>query len=563
MDYKEIISKNISDAVNLEKETIKNLIEIPPQSDMGDFAFPCFQLAKTLRKAPHLISKELSEQLKIEGFEKIENVGPYVNFFVDKGQFIQDIIEKVLSENGEYGKNKIGEGKNVIVEFSSPNIAKPFHIGHLFSTAIGNSLYRILSAQGYSCHRINHLGDWGTQFGKLISAYERWVDEDALEKEPINEMLRIYVKFHEECENDPSLEDEARLHFKKLEDGEEYETKLWKRFRELSLVEFERVYKMLNVQFDSYNGESFYSDKMPAMVEHLEKSGILQDSNGAKVVMLDEYNMPPCIIKKSDGATIYATRDLAAAKYRKDTYDFCKNIYVVGKEQKLHFQQIFKTLKLAGFDWANGCVHVPFGMVGFANQKLSTRKGNVVLLEQLLNEAVEKIAEIIDEKNPNLENKEEVAKIVGIGAMVFTYLKNGREKDITFDWDDILSFDGETGPYVQYTYARAKSILRKVGEAKEKVDFNKLTLKEEFELVKNLSNFENAIANAADRLEPSVISRYVLDVAKSFNKFYNNVNISNTEDEVLKNTRIKLVESSSIVIKNALELLGIGVVEKM
>lgn len=563
MDYKKIIAENIGKLVDTESDKIEALIEIPPQSDMGDFAFPCFQFAKVLRKSPQIIAGELKDKLDMKEFDTIEAVGPYLNFFVNKGVFSSDLVQKVLEEKEDYGKNQLGSGKNIIVEFSSPNIAKPFHIGHLFSTAIGNSLYRILSAQGYNCTRINHLGDWGTQFGKLISAYERWIDLEALEKDPISELLRIYVKFHEETENEPALEDEARLHFKNLEDGAEYETKLWKKFRELSLVEFEKVYKMLGVEFDSYNGESFYGDKMPAMVEHLEKAGILADSNGAKVVMLDEYNMPPCIIKKSDGATIYATRDLTAAKYRKDTYDFYKNIYVVGKEQKLHFRQIFKTLELAGFDWAQGCVHVPFGMVGFANEKLSTRKGKVVLLEQLLQESVDKVSKIIEEKNPDLENKEEVAKVVGIGAMVFIYLKNGREKDITFDWEEILSFDGETGPYVQYTYARAKSILRRLGDQCGEPNYGELTMKEEFELCKILSNFENNIAIAADRLEPSVISRYVLDVAKAFNKFYNNINISNTEDLGLKMARIKLVESTAIVIKNALSLLGIGVVEKM
>ncbi|SHJ71022.1 arginyl-tRNA synthetase [Hathewaya proteolytica DSM 3090] len=563
MDYKKIIAENIGKLVDTESDKIEALIEIPPQSDMGDFAFPCFQFAKVLRKSPQIIAGELKDKLDMKEFDTIEAVGPYLNFFVNKGVFSSDLVQKVLEEKEDYGKNQLGAGKNIIVEFSSPNIAKPFHIGHLFSTAIGNSLYRILSAQGYNCTRINHLGDWGTQFGKLISAYERWIDLEALEKDPISELLRIYVKFHEETENEPALEDEARLHFKNLEDGAEYETKLWKKFRELSLVEFEKVYKMLGVEFDSYNGESFYGDKMPAMVEHLEKAGILADSNGAKVVMLDEYNMPPCIIKKSDGATIYATRDLTAAKYRKDTYDFYKNIYVVGKEQKLHFRQIFKTLELAGFDWAQGCVHVPFGMVGFANEKLSTRKGKVVLLEQLLQESVDKVSKIIEEKNPDLENKDEVSKVVGIGAMVFIYLKNGREKDITFDWEEILSFDGETGPYVQYTYARAKSILRKLVDVCGEPNYGELTMKEEFELCKILSNFENNIAIAADRLEPSVISRYVLDVAKAFNKFYNNINISNTEDLGLKMARIKLVESTAIVIKNALSLLGIGVVEKM
>lgn len=563
MDYKNIIAEKIGNIVELDIDTIEKLIEIPPQSEMGDYAFPCFQLAKTLRKAPPLIAAELKEKLEIEVMDKIESVGPYLNFFVNKGVFAKDVLEKIENEKETYGSCKIGEGKNVIVEFSSPNIAKPFHVGHLFSTAVGNSLYNILSFQGYNCIRINHLGDWGTQFGKLISAYERWVDEEALEKEPIAELLRIYVKFHDAAEEDPSLEDEARMHFKKLEDGNEYEVNLWKRFKDLSLKEFSKVYELLGVEFDSYAGESFYSDKMPAITEHIEKQGILTDSNGAKVVMLDQYNMPPCIIKKSDGATIYATRDLAAAKYRKDTYDFHKNIYVVGKDQSLHFKQIFTTLKLAGFDWADDCIHVPFGLVRFADKKLSTRKGDVILLEDLLREAVDKTMEVIDKKNPELQDKEQVAKSVGIGAVVFTYLKNSREKDIVFNWGEMLSFDGETAPYVQYTYARGKSILRKVGEVNGEVDFNLLQSKEEFELVKELANFSKAINYAADKLEPSVISRYVLDVAQLFNKFYNSHNIANTEDEKLKNARIKLVKCACSVIENALKLLGITVVEKM
>ncbi len=563
MDYKKLVAERIKEHVDMDLETIERFIEIPPKSDMGDFAFPCFQLSKVFRKAPNIIAGELKEKINKEGFEKVENLGPYLNFFMDKSSFIKDTLEKILEEKDSYGSSFVGEGKNVVVEYSSPNIAKPFHVGHLFTTAIGNSLYKILSFQGYHCIGVNHLGDWGTQFGKLISAYKRWVDEEALEKEPINELLRIYVKFHEEAEKDPSLEDEARMHFKKLEDGSEEEVALWKRFKDLSLKEFEKVYDMLGVKFDSYAGESFYSDKMDAVVEEIDKKGLLIDSNGAKVVMLDEYNMPPCIIKKADGATIYATRDLAAAIYRKNTYDFYKNIYVVGTPQALHFKQIFTTLKLMGYDWAENCKHVGFGLVKFADKKLSTRKGDVVLLQDLLNEAVEKTLQVINEKNPSLENKEEAAKKIGIGAVIFTYLKNNRERDIVFDWKDMLSFDGETGPYVQYTYARGKSVLRKAGNVEGKIDYSKLNTPEEFELVKLLQGFQESILMAIDKLEPSIVTRYVIEVAKAFNKFYNLHSVLNVEDEELKKARIKMVEATCQVIKNSLNLLGIDTVEKM
>ncbi|ACA45065.1 arginine--tRNA ligase [Clostridium botulinum] len=563
MDYKNLVAERIKENTELEVDLIEKLIEIPPKKEMGDYAFPCFQLAKTFRKAPNLIAEELKEKINKEGFEKVVTVGPYLNFFVDKTILIKDVLEKVLSEKEKYGSSKVGEGKNVVVEYSSPNIAKPFHIGHLFTTAIGNALYKILSFEGYNCIGINHLGDWGTQFGKLISAYRRWVDEEALEKDAIGELLRIYVKFHEEAEKDPELEKEARLNFKRLEDGSEEETELWNRFKDLSLKEFNKVYDMLGIKFDSLAGESFYSDKMDAVVQEIDDKGLLVDSNGAKVVMLDEYNMPPCMIKKSDGATIYATRDLAAAIYRKKTYDFHKCIYVVGTPQALHFKQVFTTLKLMGHDWADDCKHVGFGLVKLANKKLSTRNGDVVFLEDLLNQSVEETLKIINEKNPNLKNKEDVAKKLGIGAVVFTYLKNNRERDIVFDWKEILSFDGETGPYVEYSYARGKSILRKAGELTGEADYSKLSSKEEFELAKLLGGFNDAIMNAIDKLEPAMVTRYIIEVAKAFNKFYNAHGILNAEDNDVKLARVKLVEATCQVIKNALNLLGIDVVEEM
>ncbi len=563
MDYKKKVAEAISKHIDMDIESIEKLIEIPPKSEMGDYAFPCFQLAKAFRKAPNMISEELSEKINKDGFEKIINVGPYVNFFADKSVFTKNTIEKVLNEGENYGSSNIGEGKTVCVEYSSPNIAKPFHVGHLFTTAIGNSLYKLFKKEGYNVEGINHLGDWGTQFGKLISAYKRWGNEEALEKNAIDELLRIYVKFHDEAEKEPSLEDEGRAYFKALEDGDKEVEELWKRFRDLSLKEFERIYEIFNVKFDSYAGEAFYNDKMDVVVNELREKGLLVESNGAQVVMLDEYNMPPCIVLKGDGASIYATRDLAAAMYRKKNYDFHKCIYVVGTPQALHFKQVFKVLELAGHEWAKDCIHVGFGLVKFADRKLSTRKGEVILLDDLIKESIDKTIETINEKNPNLENKEEVAKKIGVGAVVFTYLKNSREKDIVFDWKEMLSFEGETGPYVQYSYARANSILTRAGELKGSPDYSKLTSKEEFELVKVIEGFSKQIHLAIEKLEPSIVTRYAIEVAKSFNKFYNAHSVLNLEDEELKEARLNLVKATCQVIKNSLELLGIEVVDKM
>ncbi|QPJ85607.1 arginine--tRNA ligase [Sarcina sp. JB2] len=563
MDYKKIVATRLKENIDLDLDKIESLIEIPPKSDMGDFAFPCFQLAKVMKKAPNMIAKDIADVINKDGFEKVESLGPYINFFMDKVKFSESIVNEILSEKDSYGSSKIGDGKRYLVEYSSPNIAKPFHVGHLFTTAIGNALYKMLKFEGYDTVRINHLGDWGTQFGKLISAYKRWGNEEAIEKSPITELLRIYVKFHDEAEKNPSLEDEGRMYFKKLEDGDNEAVELWKRFKDLSLKEFNNIYSILGVDFDSWAGESFYNDKMDIVVKELEEKNVLTDSNGAKVVMLDEYNMPPCIVVKSDGASIYATRDLAAAMYRKKHYNFDKCIYVVGKDQILHFKQVFKTLELAGHTWAKDCVHIPFGLVKFADRKLSTRKGNVVLLEELLKEAVAKTLETINVKNPELKEKEIVAKEIGIGAVLFTYLKNSREKDIVFDWDEMLSFEGETGPYVQYSYARAKSILRKSEGINGDADFSKLTSKEEFELTKVLEGFNKAILLAIDRLEPSVVTRYTIEVAKAFNKFYNAHSVLNLEDTGLKVARLKLIEATAQVIKNSLNLIGINVVEEM
>ncbi|MBR4723712.1 MAG: arginine--tRNA ligase, partial [Clostridia bacterium] len=485
-------------------------------------------------------------------------------FFYNRTEFTKDIIESIVENGEDYGKSNCGEGKTVLVEYSSPNIAKPFHIGHLFTTALGHSLARIYDFLGYDVKRLNHLGDWGTQFGKLICAYKLWGDDEAIEKDAIGELLKIYVKFHEEAEKNPELETEAREHFKRLEDGEEEETRLWQKFRDLSLKEFKRVYDMLGVDFDSYNGESFYSDKMPEVVEILKEKNLLTESDGAQVVDLSELNIPPCIILKSDGATIYATRDIAAALYRHRTYDFYKNIYVVGTAQALHFQQIFAVMEKAGWQWSKGCEHVNFGLVKFPDKKLSTRHGDVVFLEDVLNESISKTLEIITQNTLLLENKEEVAKKVGIGAVLYTFLKNSREKDIVFSWDSMLDFDGESAPYVQYSYARGRSILRRAGVRNENIDFSLVTLDEEYSLVTMLAGFQDAVMLAAEKNEPFYVNRYVTNLARQFNKFYVSCPIlKDGIDEEVKNARLALVDAVCTVIKSALYLLGIETVESM
>jgi len=563
MDFKKYISDEIAKNAEIEGEKAYALLEVPPDTNMGDYAFPCFQLAKTMRKAPPLIAKELVDKInKGTVIEKVEAVGGYLNFFLDKKGYIQSTVEEVLAKGVSYGATNLGQGRNVIVEYSSPNIAKPFHVGHLCSTVIGNSLYKIYKYLGYNVERINHLGDWGTQFGKLISAWKRWGDEEQLQKTPIKELLRIYVKFHDEAEKEPSMEDEAREYFKKLEDGDEEAVALWKRFRDMSLLEFNKIYGMLDIQFDSLAGESFYSDKMDEVVAILDSKGLLEESQNARVVNLEAENMPPCIIVKSDGASIYATRDLAAAIYRKRTYDFDKCIYVVGTPQALHFKQIFTVLKKAGFDWADNCSHVGFGLVKFADKKLSTRSGDVIFLEDVLMESVKKTRSIIEENNSNLEDKDAVAETVGVGAIVYSFLKNGRERDMVFSWEDILDFEGESGPYVQYTYARGKSILRKAGGVPEKADLRLLGEPEEFQLAKLLEGFKDAVLDAAAKKEPSMVTRQVTAVARAFNKFYNSCPVLIAEGE-LKNARLQLTAATLDIIEAGLSLLGIKVVEKM
>lgn len=565
MDIKFKIAQLISDASGIDVNKVMGLIEVPPKKEMGDFAFPTFILAREMKKAPNMIAQEIINKINPEGFEKIESLGPYVNFFLDKGNYSKELVKKILTEKENYGKSNSGEGRPVLVEYSSPNIAKPFNVALMYTTCLGNALYNIFGFEGYKAIGLNHLGDYGTQFGKLIYAYTNWGDEKALEEDPIKELTRVYVKFHEEAEKNPELDDKGREHFKNLEEGKEFELSLWEKFKELSLKDFDRVYKMLNIKFDSLIGEAFYQSRLPGVIEKVKESGILKESQGANVVMLDEFNMPPAIIQKSDGSSIYMTRDLAAAIYRKETYDFYKSLYVVANDQALHFKQLFKVLELVGYEWAKNMHHVGFGLIKFKGKKFSTRQGNIMYLEDFLKDAINIVLEIINEKNPDLENKEETAVKVAIGGVKFIYLKNNREKEINFDFEEVLNFDGETGPYVQYTYARGKSILRKSGIEKnsfENADLSLLKESEEFELVKVLAGFNQAILDAIEKYEPSIVTRYTLDVAKAFNKFYNNIQISTSEDDV-KFARLALVEATCQVIKNALALLGIDVVERM
>lgn len=564
----EIIAKNLE---GITENEIKSMIEIPQDQSMGDYAFPCFRLAKTMRKAPNLIAAELAEKLQGEQlFSEVSPVNAYVNMFVSREEMMKSTVSEVLEEKENFGRSNIGGNKKVIVEFSSPNIAKPFHIGHIRSTVIGNSLSKIYDALGYDVFKINHLGDYGTQFGKMICAYRRWGNREDVINSPIKTLLGYYTKFHVEVEEHPELEDEARAIFTKLEQGSKEEVELWQWFREESLKEFQRVYDMLGIEFDSYNGESFYSDKMPRFEKELSDKGLLKESNGAQVVDLEEYKLGTALIKKSDGSSLYITRDIAAAVYRKENYDFYKNIYVVATQQNLHFQQLFKILELMGYDWANQCVHVPFGMVRLEEGTMSTRHGRVVFLEDVLNGAIEKTREIIEEKNPNIENLEEITSQVGIGAVVFNELSNNRIKDYTFKWDQILNFDGETGPYVQYTHARCASLLRKAGEdivAKaqdpKNVDFALLSKSDSaYELTKLIYAFPGVVEQAGEKYEPSIITRHIIDIAQCFNKFYHDEHII-VDDEVEKISKIALVIATKRVIATGIGLLGMKAPERM
>lgn len=566
MDFKEHIINKLANLTSLDRDIVAKSVETPPDEKLGDLAFPCFPLAKVMRKAPPAIAQELKDELsKDEYIDRVDAVGGYLNFFYNRAAFMTDTITATRAAGEDWGKSDIGNGKTVLVEYSSPNIAKPFHIGHLFSTAVGNSLARIYKFLGYDVQSLNHLGDWGTQFGKLISAYKRWGDAKTIEKDPINELLKIYVKFHEEAEKNPELEDEAREYFKKLEDGDEETTALWKYFKDQSLVEFKRVYDMLGVSFDSYNGEAFYSDKMDEVVDILRDKGILTESEGAQVVDLSDMNIPPCIILKSDGATIYATRDIAAALYRHRTYNFDKNIYVVGLPQSLHFKQIFETMKRAGWEWSKDCHHVGFGLVKLPGKNMSTRHGDVVFLEEVLNESIAKTRSIIESNGSEVGDIDDISKKIGIGAVLYTFLKNSREKDIIFSWDTMLDFDGESAPYCMYGYARGKSILRR-GEGIDfcGADMTKAATDDAYTLVKLINGFGDAVKDAADKNEPFYVNRYVTNLVKAFNKFYNTNPIMRSDvDDETKKARLAIVDATCTVIKSALSLLGIEVVESM
>lgn len=570
-DQKKVIAAFLSDMIEgLEAEEIESMIEIPPESTMGDYAFPCFKLAKTMRKAPNLIAQELAEKLaENQMFSEVKNVNAYVNFFMDRAEVAASVVPEVIAKKEKFGSSDLGSGKKVIVEYSSPNIAKPFHIGHIRTTVIGNAIYKIYDYLGYETIRINHLGDYGTQFGKMIVAYKRWGNEEDVRREPIKTLLAYYVKFHEEAEKDPSLEDEARATFTRLENGEKEEYELWKWFREESLKEFTYVYDLLGIEFDSYAGESFYSDKMDRIVDIMKDKGILKESEGAQIVDLEEYGMPPALIKKKDGSTLYITRDIAAAVYRKEHYSFDKNIYVVASQQNLHFQQWFKIIELMGFDWADQCVHVPFGMVSLEDGTLSTRKGKVVFLLDVLNSAVEKTKQIMIEKNGSDADLEDISREVGIGAVVFQELSNNRIKDYVFSWDKVLNFDGETGPYVQYTHARAASVLRNAGESAEAVlsgnaalDMNYVTSDTAYELTKLIYRFPDVVKEAAEKYEPSVITRHIIDIAQYFNRFYHDEHIL-VENEAEKQAKLAVVYAAKQTIANGLALLGIAAPEKM
>lgn len=553
----------ISTAANLDKAMVSDILEIPPKADMGDFAFPCFQLAKTLRKAPPMIAADIAEKIgDVDILDKLEVKGAYLNFFIKKELFVKTMIKNADVEN--FGSSDMGKGKTICIDYSSPNVAKNFHVGHLRTTIIGNSLYKIYSKLGYQVERINHLGDWGTQFGKLIVAYKAWGSKEAVEKDGVAELMRLYVKFHEEADKDDSLNDQARAWFTKMEHGDEEALDIWKWFVDISLKEYKGTYALLGMEFDHYLGESFYRDKTADVVKRLQDANLLEESQGAQIVNLDAYDMPPCLIMKKDGSSIYATRDLAAIFYRKDRWNFDKCLYVTGQEQKLHFAQVFKVVELLGNDWAkDSLVHIPYGLVSLEGAKLSTRSGNIIYAEDILLEAIDKVKGVIAEKNPDLENKDEVAKIVGVGAILFHDLYNQRIKDVSFKWDKVLNFDGETGPYVQYTYCRCASILRSIDhDANATIDYSLLLDEEAIALLKEINRFPQVVKDAAEKYEPSVVARFAMDVAQSFSRFYNADRV-NVEDATLRNARAKLVDMTKHTLKDALDLLGIQCPEQM
>ncbi len=562
MNHKQTVADTLSAVLpQLDIETIYSLLEKPKSSEMGDIAFPAFSLAKVERKAPEAIATDIVEKLDTTGFEKVVATGPYVNFFLDKDAISHQVLTDVIAKKDQYGQLNIGQGRNVTIDMSSPNIAKPFSVGHLRSTVIGDALANIHGKLGFNPIRINHLGDWGKQFGMLIVAYKLWGDKTAVEADPISELLKLYVRINAEAEEKPELDEEARQWFKKLEDGDQEALELWQWFRDESLVEFNRIYEKLDVHFDSFNGEAFYNDKMDEGIQILEEKGLLQESKGALIVDLERYNLPPALIRKTDGATLYITRDMATAMYRKRTYDFVKSIYVVGQEQINHFKQLKAVLKEMGFDWSDDMTHITFGLVTKDKKKLSTRKGNIILLEPTLDEAILRALSQIEAKNPNLENKEEVAHAVGVGAVKFFDLKTDRDNGYDFDLEAMVSFEGETGPYVQYAYARIQSILRKANFVPSTENNYKLADAESWEIIKHIQNFSTVVERAGDKFDPSLIAKYAINLAQAFNKYYAHTRILDESPE--RDSRLALAYATGVVLKEALRLLGVKAPEKM
>ncbi len=562
MDNKQLIAGELAKVIDsLDQDAILNLLEQPKSSELGDIAFPAFSLAKTERKAPQIIAADIAEKIDTAHFDKVVATGPYVNFFLSKAEISGQVIKEVIKDGADYGQQNEGNGENVTIDLSSPNIAKPFSVGHLRSTVIGDALSNIFRKIGYNTIKINHLGDWGKQFGLLMVAYKKWGSQEAVEANPIDELLKLYVRINAEIENDPSLDEEGRLWFKKLEDGDPEATELWQWFRDESLTEFNRIYELLGVEFDSLNGEAFYNDKMDEGIQILEEKGLLQESKGASIVDLEDFNLPPAMIKKSDGATLYITRDIATAIYRARTYNFVKNVYVVGQEQANHFRQLKAVLKKMGFDWSDDMIHVDFGLVTKNRQKLSTRKGNIILLEPTLLEAISRAKSQIEAKNPDLENKEAVAHAVGVGAVKFYDLKTDRRNGYDFDLEAMVSFEGETGPYIQYAYARIQSILRKANFQPDAEATYSLNDPESWEIIKLLQDFGRVVKRAADNYEPSLIAKYAISLAQAFNKYYAHTRILDENPE--RDSRLALSYSTAVVLKEALRLLGVEAPEKM
>lgn len=571
VNYKLVLAEKIASLLTgTTTQDIVQLMEVPPNPELGDVSLPCFRLSKQLKKSPQIIASELKEQLKDSIIEKLDSVSGYLNISLNKTRLAHDIIQDVLRSGDQYGARNLGKGKTVVIDYSSPNIAKPFHVAHLRSTVIGHALVQIFSFLGYKCVGVNHLGDWGTQFGKLIVAYQLWGNDDVMNSEGIDELLRLYVKFHDEAEKDPTLEDEARAWFAKMEQGDEAALKLWKRFVEISIAEFQKIYQWLGVQFDSYAGESFYNDKIDAVIQALKEKQLLVEDEGAWIVKLEEYGMPPALMLKRDGSSLYHTRDVTAAIYRKDTYDFHKAIYVTDYAQNLHFKQWFKVVERMGYAWAKDLEHVAFGRVSIEGMSLSTRKGHVVKLEDVLQKAIDKTRDIIEARNPDLENKDEVAKQVGVGAIVFHDLKGNRITDIQFTWEDALNFEGETGPYVQYTHARTCSVIRKAREEKGivispdrfQIDTSLLQNEEAVAVMKTIQWFGERIEQAMNKLEPSIITRYLIDLAQDFNRFYHTCHVLVDDPELCK-ARLAVVQCVKITLQNGLRLIGLQAPEKI